>query len=112
MGFQIELEDYILLISENDLSNDVMEWEDTIKACLQLGEDWRLPTKKELLAMYEELHLKGIGNFNDFYNYYGLELDGEVGWFFDFDSGEANELYGKLKDASPLLARAVKTDKK
>lgn len=38
-------------IAENDFSND-MKWDDAIKYCNLLGNDWRLPNTDELYQMY------------------------------------------------------------
>jgi hypothetical protein len=42
-----------------------MNWYEAKKACAELGNNWRLPTKEELEKMYEVLHLKGKGNFEN-----------------------------------------------
>ena len=43
-------------VANKDFS-DKMTWKDAIDACKNLGSGWRLPTKEELEAMYEELQL-------------------------------------------------------
>jgi len=54
-GSQIE-------VAENDFVNR-LNWEDAIRECQNLGNGWRLPSIKELKAMYNQLHSKGEGNF-------------------------------------------------
>mgnify|MGYP006195566053 CR=1 FL=1 len=45
--------------STNDFPN-TMGWSDAKKACSNLGEGWRLPTKSELkfLFLYKDVHAK------------------------------------------------------
>ena len=40
-----------------------MNWVSANNFCNNLGNGWRLPSMEELEAMYEQLHLKGKGNF-------------------------------------------------
>jgi hypothetical protein len=35
------------------------DWEDAKKACLELGEDWRLPNKAEIEQLYKNYFLNG-----------------------------------------------------
>jgi hypothetical protein len=53
--------------------------------------DWRLPTKAELKAIYDNLKRYGIGNFEN--EYYWSSKNGEIGgaWDEDFDN---NKRYG------------------
>ena len=49
--------------------------------------DWRLPTKYELLEMYVNLQLQGLGGF-DIYNYWSsTENDFDDAWIQDFTYG-------------------------
>lgn len=52
-------------------------------------DDWYLPSKVELNLMYENLHLKGIGHFENVYYLSSTENDGGA-WRQDFVSGEQN----------------------
>ena len=58
-------------------------------------DDWFLPSKDELLLMYTNLHLNGVGNFDITtplpYGYKGFywsssdgETDGNAAWYVDF----------------------------
>ncbi|MFM7661671.1 MAG: hypothetical protein ACKO6A_03325, partial [Bacteroidota bacterium] len=51
-----------LQVANQDFS-DQMSWDEAKRACIELGSGWRLPTKEELVAMYEQLHKEGQGNF-------------------------------------------------
>ena len=50
-------------VAEEDFP-DLMDWDDAMSACQNLGNGWRLPNKEELEAMYEQLHKQGKGNLN------------------------------------------------
>ena len=83
-------------VAQNDFP-EKMNWEEASRACNALGSGWRLPTKEELEAMYEQLHEKGQGNFNSgsFWNreafyWSGTEFDGNLAWFFHFYYRGAN----------------------
>lgn len=47
----------------NQNFSDEMTWEEAKRACRELGKGWRLPTKLELEAIYEQLHKNDQGNF-------------------------------------------------
>jgi len=51
-------------VAENDFE-ETMDWEQATRACFELGNGWRLPTKSELELMITELHKNGKGNFKD-----------------------------------------------
>jgi hypothetical protein len=51
-----------LQVAERDFET-VMDWDSAKKACLDLGNGWRLPSMDELISMHEQLHKKGKGNF-------------------------------------------------
>ncbi len=40
-------------------------WKEANDLCKELGDNWRLPTTEELRLIYENLHCKKIGNFED-----------------------------------------------
>lgn len=61
-----------------------MNWDDAVKACTDLGEGWRLPTKDELNAMYEQL---SIGGFADSYYWSSTEFDNYDAWLQFFGDG-------------------------
>jgi len=57
-------ESFSFLVHPTDLGK--MDWEDAKKACADLGDGWRLPTRLELLLMYNNQdELGGFAN-----NYY------------------------------------------
>jgi hypothetical protein len=66
-----EIEEGVATIKIGDLevmTEDLgeMNWDDAMKACADLGDGWRLPTKDELNLLYE--NKEKIGGFaNNFY---------------------------------------------
>lgn len=57
------------------------------KLCRDLGEEWFLPSIKELNLMYTNLHAKGSGGFaGDFY-WSSTEFDNNDAWALLFDGG-------------------------
>jgi hypothetical protein len=60
-------------------------WEDANTECALLGEGWRLPTRGELLLMYENKDVVG-GFANNFY-WSSMELDSNGAWYQDFSYG-------------------------
>ena len=69
--------------------------------------DWRLPDKEELNLMYENLHLKGLGNFAFDYYWSSSEKLSYNAWFQDFNDGDQ---YGTIKNDGARV-RAVRTYK-
>ena len=67
----------------------------------RLGEGWRLPTKEELNAMYEQLHEKGVGGFVYYYYWSSSEYSTSYAWVQLFGSGF--QLY-----SSKYLGRCVR----
>lgn len=63
-----------LEVANQDFPNE-LSWADAKKACDELGNGWRLPTKNELKAMYEQL--QDLIPIEDD----GLELEKEQGSF-------------------------------
>mgnify|MGYP003785406487 CR=1 FL=1 len=63
----------------------LMNWEDAKKACADLGDGWRLPTKDELNILY---HNKDkIGGFT-LVNYWSSKVgDLSTSWIQNFDKG-------------------------
>ena len=80
-----------------------MTWKEAKKACASLGKGWRLPTRVELLLMYENKNV--VGGFA--YNYYwsSTEYDHSYAWYFTFNYGSA---YNDFKYTTNYV-RAVKT---
>jgi len=72
-----------------------MTWEEANKYCVELGDGWRLPTKDELLYMFET-------NKNEFGNYgcWGDRFDSEYSWSVGFKTGN---VYLNLKNNQNYL---------
>ena len=86
---------------------DKMNWYDAMSACQNLGPGWRLPSKYELEAMYEQLHLKGKGNFRTDRFYWSSSEDyASNAWRFYFENGRASNLTTKT---TTRQVRAVRT---
>ena len=60
-------------------------WEDAIKACADLGDGWRLPTRLELLIMYD--NKDEIGGFADYLYWSSSEGDNYGAWWQSFYNG-------------------------
>jgi len=65
-----------------------MTWEEAKKACKQLGKGWRLPTRVELLLMYENKDI--VGGFANNYYWSSTGSDFNYAWYFYFFYGNAN----------------------
>lgn len=63
-GWTLTIGNKLLQIAQEDLSVR-MSWEEARDSFLALGNGWRLPTKEELELMYNQLYLKGQGNFHE-----------------------------------------------
>ena len=71
-------------------------WADAKAGCDRLvtedtNDDWFLPSKDELNAMYEQLHKKAVGGFANFYYWSSSENVSNYAWGQDFYNGY---LYG------------------
>lgn len=53
--------------------------------------DWYLPSKDELNLMYNNLHLKKMGNFKDALYWSSSETDFDNAWLFDFKNNHSIE---------------------
>ena len=62
-----------------------MNYEEAIKACAKLGKGWRLPTRLELLLIYE--NKEGIGGFANDYYWSSSEYDNIFAWYQNFING-------------------------
>jgi len=91
-----------------------LNWDDAMSACQNLGNGWRLPNIDELMAIYEQLHTKGKGNFRtDVWYWSSAEGIADNAWYFDFENGKASSnyyypTYGSSK-YNTLQVRAVRT---
>ena len=101
-----------LEIAPKDL-DEKMTLEDAKKSCESLGNGWRLPTMIELKIMYNELHLKGKGNFKKdiYWSDYSSTTNG---YDYDFKNGgspyDPNILPEELLK-KPRWVRAVRSIK-
>jgi hypothetical protein len=80
-----------------------MTWEEAKKACASLGKGWRLPTRVELLLMYENKDV--VGGFANNYYWSSTEYDFNLAWLQDFSNGFQN--YNDKNNTD--YVRAVKT---
>ena len=72
-----------LEVMPNDLGQ--MSWKDAKKACSDLGDGWRLPTRVELDLLYQ--HKENIGGFDN-YEYWSSEsTDQNSAWIQYFGNG-------------------------
>ena len=80
-----------------------MEWDDAMKACAALGDGWRLPTRVELLLMYENKDVVGGFASNGYWS--STEYDNVSAWvqFFLYGNQFLNVKGGNY------YVRAVKT---
>jgi|TARA_R100000501_G_C2611582_1_gene106070 hypothetical protein len=62
-----------------------MTWDDAVKACADLGDGWRLPTKDELNILYE--NKDKIGGFANNYYWSSTEVDNDDAWVQYFNGG-------------------------
>ena len=65
-----------------------MTWEEAKKACASLGKGWRLPTRVELLLMYENKDIVGGFAINSYWS--STEYVSNYAWIFSFNDGYAN----------------------
>ena len=80
-----------------------MTWEEAKGACASLGEGWRLPTRVELLLMYENKDV--VGGFANDYYWSSTESSSNYAWLQDFKYGNQSN-YNKYTKCN---VRAVKT---
>ena len=78
-------------------------WDDAMKACADLGDGWRLPTKDELNTLYQ--NKDKIGGFAIDYYWSSTESYDNGAWYQDFYNGNTLNYNSK---ASPNCVRAVR----
>jgi hypothetical protein len=83
-----------------------MNWDEAKKACADLGDGWRLPTRLELLLMYNNQDELGGFASGDYWS--STEDDGNYAWLQDFFFGN-QYFYNKNLY---LYVRAVRDIKK
>jgi len=90
-----------LEIAKHDFG-EKMTWEVAKKACADLGDGWRLPTKEELNEMYRNKDKLGAFTLDNYWS--SSENTSFYAWSQDFSSGIQNS-NSKL---NPNLVRAIK----
>ena len=80
-----------------------MSWYDAEKACADLGDGWRLPTKYELDFMYD--NRRKIGGFGDYLYWSSTEKDAGDAWRQNFINGA--QFYSDKDDF--YVVRAVRS---
>ena len=97
-AFEIACED----LKEN------LEWLESKRACAQLGDRWRLPSKEELQQMLI-LHQKGIGNF-ELVNYWSSDgVNNFQAFNINFSNGQTNENFSSKKPPKKYRVRPVRS---
>lgn len=83
----IQVDGWSIQVANNDLPYQ-MTWREAMNACGKLGNGWRIPNKKELVAMFEQLHQQGRGNFNvDDWYWSSSKSQSGTAWYLSFDNG-------------------------
>ena len=104
-----EIEEGVATIKIGDLevmTEDLgeMNWDDAMKACADLGDGWRLPTKDELNLLYE--NKEKIGGFTNDAGYWSSTETGlSFAWLQDFIDGKPWSFF----KTTPILVRAVRS---
>ncbi len=83
-----------------------LSWDDAKYVCSKFGVGWSLPTIEELIGIYEFLHRKGKGNFQNTWYWSSSGDDANSAWDFHFENGKAYTYYSK---SSTGHVRAVRT---
>ena len=63
-------------------------WDDAMKACADLGDDWRLPTKDELDLLYDNKEKMGGGAKHNYWS--STEFANKIAWSQNFGVGGQN----------------------
>ncbi len=90
-------------VAQFDLSS-LYTWVDAKKACNELGDGWRLPTKDELNLLYK--NKLSIGGFKDYPYWSSTEYDSDQAWYQIFDNGR--QVYYQ-KAQFPVYVRVVRS---
>ena len=78
-----------LEVMTKDIGNKVMvEWNSAMKHCEDLGDGWRLPTKEELIILYE--NKDKIGGFAITYYWSSTDFANVFAWIQGFSFGAQN----------------------
>jgi hypothetical protein len=60
-GYKIDVNGRTIIVAVADFPQKI-DYKEALNACNSFGDGWRLPTKDESLAIYNQLFLKSIGN--------------------------------------------------
>lgn len=95
IGEPIKIND--LMIAEHEFP-EKMDWDDAMKACKDLGEGWRLPTKKEILMIYQNRN--EISYYPDDYYWTATihDIDKEWAWYQYFEDETPDTIPGTIRD--------------
>jgi hypothetical protein len=95
IGEPIKIND--LMIAEYDFP-EKMDWEDAMKVCKDLGEGWRLPTKQEILLIYQ--NREEISYYPDDYYWTATihDIDTEMAWYQYFEDETPDTIPGTIRD--------------
>ena len=96
-------------VAQNDIEV-AMDWYNAMDICQSLGNGWRLPSKEELMAMCEQLHNKGKGNFYDLSYWSSSQRNPETAFIIDFEKCSENDvmLFKIYKEDYGNQVRAVR----
>lgn len=72
-------------VAQYDFPDGRMDWNDAKKACADLGEEWKLPSKDELNYLYQ--NRVAIGGFKDGPHWSSTETSSNFAWYQLFNSG-------------------------
>jgi hypothetical protein len=78
-----------LEVAQNNFPNPV-NWDDAKKACSELGDGWRLPTKDELNFLNK--NKKKIGGFEEEFYWSSSEIDNNLVWSQEFGEETGMEI--------------------
>ena len=92
-------------VAEKDFDK-LMTWFEAKKACEELGEGWRLPTKDEIIVIFKELFKKNIGGLKLGTYWSGTEINEKKAYWYSF-YGKGMGLNGNKNAAT--YVRAVRT---
>ena len=95
IGEPIKIND--LMIAEHEFP-EKMDWDDAMKACKDLGEGWRLPTKQEILMIYQNSN--EISYYLDDYYWTATihDIDTEMAWYQYFEDETPDTIPSTIRD--------------
>ena len=85
MSYKIKVDGKTILVAPEDQGE--MNWGEATEACKKIGPGWRLPTKEELIAMYNQLHKQDKGNFKDDWYWSSSQYGSSEAWMVSFGGG-------------------------